>query len=187
MRITKEAVIQTASDIADKDGLNSISLKVVAEKLNIRTPSLYNHIASLDDLLREVAHKGMRTMNNQMTQIAIGTFGDAAIKSVCAGYFKFMIAHPGVYETIQWATWHGNDETGKIFGEYKTLLTTLILSCGLKTQDTDEILNLLTGVLHGYTTLQLGFALSNPEQAQIGLCNAIDTVLLGIHQKYHNN
>lgn len=184
MRINKEAVVQTASDIADKNGLNNLSLKVVAEQLKIRTPSLYNHIASLDDLLREIAHKGMRTMNEQMTQMAIGTFGDDAIKSVCTVYFRFMIAHPGVYETIQWATWHENDETSKIFGDYQALLTTLILSCGLKTQKTDEILNLLTGVLHGYTTLQLRFAISNPEQAQIDLCNAIDTVLLGIHQKY---
>ena len=51
MRVTKTAVIQAASDIADEKGLNNVSLKVVAERLNIRTPSLYNHIENLDDLL----------------------------------------------------------------------------------------------------------------------------------------
>ena len=56
MRVTKTAVVQTASDIADKKGLSSLSLKTVAEALDIRTPSLYNHIEGLDDLLREVAH-----------------------------------------------------------------------------------------------------------------------------------
>lgn len=187
MRINKEAVVRAAADIADKDGLGKTSLKAVAEKLSIRTPSLYNHIESLDDLLREVAHKGMQDMNSQMIQSAIGISGDAAIQSVCAVYFRFAAAHPGVYETIQWAVWHGTDETSRIFGEYKSLLTTLILSCGLKKQGTNEILNLLIGVLHGYTTLHLSFAILNPEQAQIDLCNAIDTVLLGIRQKYHNN
>ena len=49
MRVTKTAVIQAASDIADEKGLNNVSLKVVAERLNIRTPSLYNHIENLDD------------------------------------------------------------------------------------------------------------------------------------------
>src|SRR5512133_2272790 len=110
MRITKEAVIQTASDIADKDGLDHVSLKVVAEKLNIRTPSLYNHIDSLDDLLKEIAHRGMREMNAQMMQAAVGNSGDAAIKLIGAAYFNFLLAHPGVYETIQWAGWHGNAE-----------------------------------------------------------------------------
>lgn len=184
MRVTKAAVVQVASEIADKNGLNNVSLKVIAENLNIRTPSLYNHIASLDDLLQEVAHNGMKIMNNRMTQSAVGNAGDTAIKSVSVEYLQFMIEHPGVYETIQWATWHGNEETAKIFDDYKSLLTTLILSCGFMEQVADEILNLIMGVLHGYTTLQLRFALVNPDLAKTNLCNAMDTVLLGIHQKY---
>ena len=82
MRVSKSLVIETASQIADERGLNSLSLKVVAEKLNVRTPSLYNHIESLDDLLREVAHKGMRSMNEQMAQAAIGKSGDTLTISI---------------------------------------------------------------------------------------------------------
>lgn len=184
MRVTKEAVIQAASDIADKEGLNKVSLKIVAEKLSIRTPSLYNHIAGLDDLLREVAHNGMREMNDQMIRAAVGCSGDTAIKAISTAYIRFMIAHPGVYETIQWAVWHGSSETSEIFDNYKSLLVKLILSCNLKKQNTDEILNLLIGVLHGYSTMQLGKALMNPEEAIEGLMDTIDTVLLGIRKKY---
>lgn len=184
MRVTKAAVIQTASAIADADGLNKVSLKLVAEKLSIRTPSLYNHITSLDDLLREVAHNGMKTMNDRMIQSAIGNAGDTAIKSISSEYFQFMIEHPGVYETIQWATWRGNAETIKIFNEYKALLTTLVLSCGFNEQDGNEILDLIMGVLHGYTTLQLRFALINSTKSKADLCNAIDTILVGAHIKY---
>ena len=184
MRVTKEAVIQVASDIADEKGLNNVSLKAVAENLHIRTPSLYNHVESLDSLLRTMAHKGMRVMNDRMSKAAIGKSGDSAIKSVCIEYLNFMIEHPGVYETIQWATWHGNEETAEIFKNYTTLLTTLIRSCNLKSPQIDDILNLLAGVLHGYTTLQLRNAFTKPDETRNSLCNAVDTVLLGIHQKY---
>lgn len=184
MRITKQAVIQAASDIADKDGLYSVSLKVVAEQLNIRTPSLYNHIESLESLLREIAHTGMREMNARMTQAAVGTSGDAAIKAVSVAYFRYLAEHPGVYETIQWAGWHGNAETAEIFESYKSLLVTLILSCNLKNPDTGAILDLLTGFLHGYGTLQLGKALADEDEAVRGLITAVDTLLLGIHGKY---
>lgn len=92
MRVTKTAVIQAASDIADEKGLNNVSLKVVAERLNIRTPSLYNHIENLDDLLREVAHNGMRTINQRMTQAAIGKSGDTAIKAIAIEYLNYMIS-----------------------------------------------------------------------------------------------
>ncbi|HEX9062916.1 MAG TPA: WHG domain-containing protein [Clostridia bacterium] len=184
MRVTKEAVIQAASDIADADSLSNVSLKAVAEKLNIRTPSLYNHIAGLDDLLREVAHNGMRTMNDRMMQAAVGNSGDQAIKSVSIAYFKYIMAHPGIYEIIQWAHWHGNSETAAIFDNYKALIMKLILSCNLKTQKLDEILSLLMSVLHGYSSLELGKALMNPEEAINGLTGSIDIALSGIHAKY---
>ena len=184
MRITKADVIHTAADIADKNGLSNVSLKVVAESLNIRTPSLYNHIDSLEALLREIAYNGMKTMNERMMQAAIGKIGDDAIQSVGQAYLNYMIEHPGIYETIQWATWHGTEETGKIFDNYLSLLKTLALSCNFNPVNIDEILNLLTGVLHGYTNLQLRYAFTKPDGVRTSLSTALDTVLAGLHQKY---
>ena len=168
MKTTKEAVIKATSDLADEKGLNNVSLKAVAQKLNIRTPSLYNHIESLDNLLLEVAHNGMRE----------------AIKLVSIEYLNYMIEHPGVYETIQWAVWHGTEETATIFNNYLSLLTTLIQSCSLNKDKTLEILNMLTGIIHGYTTLQLGNAFSASDKVRFELAEAIDTLLVGIFQKY---
>ena len=109
MRVTKAEVIKTASDMADRNGLHNVSLKAIAENLGIRTPSLYNHIGSLDELLREIAHSGMRTMNEKMIRAAIGKTGDSALKLVAVEYLNYMIEHPGVYEIIQWASWNGTE------------------------------------------------------------------------------
>lgn len=126
----------------------------------------------------------MRTMNQRMAQAAIGKSGDSAIEAIAIEYLNYMIEHCGIYETIQWATWHGTDETAKIFCEYTDLLKTLILSCHFATENVSEILNLLTGFLHGYTTLQLRYAFSKPEKVRKELIGALDTVLVGAHQKY---
>ena len=165
MRVTKAEVIKTASDMADRNGLHNVSLKAIAENLGIRTPSLYNHIGSLDELLREIAHSGMRTMNEKMIRAAIGKTGDSALKLVAVEYLNYMIEHPGVYD-------------------YLSLLKTLICSCGFNPDKTTEILNMVTGMLHGYTTLQLRYAFSNPDKVRKELSEAIDTLLLGANQKY---
>ena len=47
-----------------------------------------------------------------------------------------------------------------------------------------EILNMLTGIIHGYTTLQLGNAFSASDKVRFELAEAIDTLLVGIFQKY---
>lgn len=184
MRISKPLVIQTASAIADDSGLNQVTLKNVAEKLGIRTPSLYNHIESLEELLREVAHNGMESMNQSMMQAAIGKSGIDAIHAVSWEYFSYVLQHPGVYETIQWATWHGNEKTSQIWNQYISLLKTLILSCGFNESDVKEITDLLTGILHGYTSLQLRNALENPKAAKDNLHVAMETVLTGIQGRY---
>lgn len=184
MKTTKEAVIKATSDLADEKGLNNVSLKSVAEELNIRTPSLYNHIESLDKLLLEVAHHGMRIMNERMTKVAVGKIGKEAIKLVSIEYLNYMIEHPGVYETIQWSVWHRTEETAAIFQNYLSLLITLIQSCNLKKDKTFEILNMLTGIIHGYTTLQLGHAFSEPDKIRLELTKTIDTLLVGIFQMY---
>jgi AcrR family transcriptional regulator len=180
MRLTKDDVITTASKIADEQGLDQVTLKAVAENLSIRTPSLYNHIGSLDDLLRDIAHRGMREMNAQMTQAAIGVSGTEAVKAVSLAYFNYLIEHPGVYEIIQWAGWHGNTETTAIFSEYRSLLEKIVLSCNLKKTDTGAIIDLLTGFLHGYCTLQLGNALNDRDAATKKIATAVDTVMRGI-------
>lgn len=184
MRLTKNDVITAASEIADKHGLDYVTLKMVAEELNIRTPSLYNHIGSLDDLLRDIAHRGMREMNARMTQAAIGTAGEAAVQAVSLAYFDYLLAHPGVYEVIQWAQWHGDAETAEIFGEYRSLLEKVMLSCGVKEADSGAVIDLLTGFLHGYGTLQLGNGLKDRASAEKGLSTAVDTVMRGIVEKY---
>lgn len=184
MRVTKAEVIKTASDMADRNGLHHVSLKAIAENLGIRTPSLYNHIGSLDELLREIAHSGMRTMNEKMIRAVIGKTGDSALKLVAVEYLNYMIEHPGVYEIIQWASWNGTEETAIIFNDYLSLLKTLICSCGFNPDKTTEILNMVTGMLHGYTTLQLRYAFSNPDKVRKELSEAIDTLLLGANQKY---
>jgi AcrR family transcriptional regulator len=181
MRVSKDAVVSAASGLADEKGLQGVSLKEVAGRLGIRTPSLYNHIGCLEDLLLEVAHRGMRAMNDRMSKTAIGKSGDNALQAASIEYLNSVVEHPGVYETIQWATWHGNDETAGIFADYVELLTTLIRSCDLKSPRMDEIVALLTGLLHGYATFNVR---EDPDKAKASLTGALDTVLAGIRQKY---
>ena len=126
----------------------------------------------------------MRNMNERILKAVIGHIGDTALKIVSIEYLNDMIEHPGVYEIIQWAGWNGIEETASIYNEYTSLLNTLISSCELKEDKYEEILNMLTGIIHGYTTQQLRYAFANPEQVRTELNDVMDTVLIGVHLKY---
>ena len=183
MRVTRADVIEAAAQLADQRGLNGVSLKAVAEALQLRAPSLYNHVASLEELLQAVAHQGMREMNARMERAAVGVSGEEAILAVSTAYLRAMIDHPGVYETIQWAAWHGTEETRALLGQYRALLETLLRPLGLQ-EGLEEALDLLAGTLHGYGSTQLGRAIADPDRAENALRRAISAVLSGIRLTY---
>ncbi len=51
---TKEKILIAALELASEQGLGSVSLSQIAEKVGIKKPSLYNHFASKDEIVDEL-------------------------------------------------------------------------------------------------------------------------------------
>lgn len=49
--LTRERVLQAAVDLADDAGLEAVSMRRLGQELGVEAMSLYNHVASKDDLL----------------------------------------------------------------------------------------------------------------------------------------
>lgn len=49
--LTRQRIVEAAVEIADAEGLDAVSIRRVAAKLDARPMSLYTHIASKDDLI----------------------------------------------------------------------------------------------------------------------------------------
>ena len=50
-RLTREAIVSAAIDIADVDGFDALSMRRIAERLGVGAMSLYRHVADKDALL----------------------------------------------------------------------------------------------------------------------------------------
>ena len=48
--INNEIIIEASARIANRIGLDNLSLKLIAEELNVKSPSLYNYVSSLDSV-----------------------------------------------------------------------------------------------------------------------------------------
>ena len=49
--LTRERVLQVAITIADRAGVEGLSMRKVGQELGVEAMSLYNHVANKDDLL----------------------------------------------------------------------------------------------------------------------------------------
>lgn len=52
MKLELSIILKKATDIIDKQGLDQLSIGLLAEKLDVRPPSLYNHLDGLHELSR---------------------------------------------------------------------------------------------------------------------------------------
>ena len=50
-KITRDAVVTAAIDLADREGIEGLSMRAVAKLLGVEAMSLYHHVASKDALL----------------------------------------------------------------------------------------------------------------------------------------
>ncbi len=77
--LDKMSVLKAAAELADQEGFEQVSLASLAKKLQIRTPSLYNHVQGLPGLRKELACFALRKLKEELAEAAIGKSGDEAL------------------------------------------------------------------------------------------------------------
>ncbi len=98
MGLDLPAILQAATEIADQQGLENVSLAGLANKLDVRSPSLYNHVNGLPGLRKKMAVYGIGLLTADMRHAAVGRSGDEALRAIARAYVSFVRKHPGLYE-----------------------------------------------------------------------------------------
>ena len=81
--LDKKAIIEAAANMADEKGISNVTLKVLATKLGIKSPSLYKHFSGgLNELNKELMLYGWRSLECEIARAAIGKAKDDAIIAI---------------------------------------------------------------------------------------------------------
>lgn len=96
-----DIVAQAAARIIDSEGRAALTLARLAADLGVASPSLYKHIAGLDDLIGQVTTLSIRRLTETLTAAAVGRSGRHALLAVAEAYRRFAVTHPGLYALTQ--------------------------------------------------------------------------------------
>lgn len=95
--LTPDGVVAAAAELADEVGLEALTLTALAERLGVRQPSLYKHLAGLPAVHRGIAVTAKRELGEVLARAAIGRSGADALRALARAYRDWAIAHPGRY------------------------------------------------------------------------------------------
>ena len=98
--LTRELIIDTALRLVEQGGPAACSMRELAQRLDVKAASLYNHISGMDDLMGQVGLRAaeMRAAA-QMEAIAGKTRLDALL-ALAEAYHTFAMEHPHLDRTI---------------------------------------------------------------------------------------
>ena len=164
-RLDQHAVVRAAADLVNEEGVGSLTLSRLAERLGIRPPSLYNHIDSLGDLYRRLALVNARSLSERMGSAAIGRSGAQAVMSVAEAYRRYIKENPGVYlASLRASRNQEQPDPDLTAAEDRAVRVILAItaSFGLEGEDAIHAVRGLRSLVHGFATLEIegGFGLN---------------------------
>jgi AcrR family transcriptional regulator len=155
--LTRDAVVAAAADLADEIGLDQIHLATLAGRLGVRTPSLYNHIAGLDGLRRDLTLLGLRELRRRLATAAIGRSGNAALAAMADAYRVFVRDRPGLATaTVPSPRLVAVDDPEVMAVEAETMriLLAALAGYGLTGDDAIHAARVFRAAIHGFATLE---------------------------------
>ena len=96
--INNEIIIEASARIANRIGLDNLSLKLIAEELNVKSPSLYNYVSSLDSVKQNLMVYGWKQLEEALVDSAVGVTGYEALKNMCNTFYNYATNEKGVLQ-----------------------------------------------------------------------------------------
>lgn len=182
--LNKEIIVESAKEMIEKDGVQQFSMRKLADKLGVKTASLYTHIDSMEALFTEI---GLAALNDQKNCLmnAIGEkHGDAAVEAIAESYRKFATEHVELYRLIMQMP-SGNNEVLKDAAAVTAEPFMKVLN-DYHISDNQKMhwQRVLRGLMHGFISEeQSGYFSHYPVPVNESYDIAVNCVIAGLHKE----
>jgi len=148
-------VVAAGAALADEVGFTELTMGRLAERVGVRAPSLYKHIASQDDLNRRIAALALAEAADAIGAATQGRAGRDALAAAARALRDFVLTHPGRYAATIGLTPTGPDDPIAVaemrgLGPFKAVLR----GYDIAPQEMTHALRALRSIFHGFATLQ---------------------------------
>ncbi|SMH46482.1 transcriptional regulator, TetR family [Rathayibacter oskolensis] len=148
-------VTEAAAALADERGLSRLSMSAVAERLGVRTPSLYKHVDGLAALEHRIAVGAATDVGDTVRDATQGRAGGEALLAAAQALRGYVRQHPGRYAaTTGVRAWGADDPLTPALERSLDSLAAVLRGYRLDAEDETHALRLLRSVLHGFVTLE---------------------------------
>lgn len=175
--LDRTILVQEAAILADLHGFENLNLAVLAARVGVKPPSLYNHVKGLDDLRRLVRIAALDAFAKVAGDAAMGRAGRDAMQAMAHALRTFARARPGLWTALQPAPNAEDPElveaARRAFHPFVVVLEPL----GLPQDEAVHLLRTFRSLVHGFATLEAQGGFGLPTALDASFAWALEAVL----------
>jgi AcrR family transcriptional regulator len=155
-RLTPASVTEAGAALVDEIGFDRLSMGLLAERLGVKTPSLYKHVTSQADLAHRIAILAAAELSDAIRDATQGRAGREALIAGAQAMRAYVKEHPGRYAAGNAARPAGPGDP-LIPAIDRMLASWAAMLRGYRLDPSQEIhaLRMLRSILHGFATLEV--------------------------------
>jgi AcrR family transcriptional regulator len=141
-QLTRERVVAAAIELADRDGIESISMRKLAQELGVEAMSLYTHVRNKNDLLDGMVD----AVIGQIPMSADGVDWKTSLRQMVLAARGVMLRHPWAPRTVETRT-----APGPAVLQYANAVFGILREGDFSIAQTHHALHILGSRLLGFT------------------------------------
>ncbi|NEA67976.1 TetR-like C-terminal domain-containing protein [Streptomyces sp. SID12488] len=142
--------------LADEIGFSELTMGRLAERLGVRAPSLYKHIAGQDDLHRRIAALAFDEAGVAIGTAIQGRTGRDALAAAAGALRDFVLTHPGRYAaTLDLTPTGPDDPVALAAGRGISPFAAVLRGYDIDPQEMTHALRAVRSIFHGFAHLQV--------------------------------
>lgn len=181
--LTREKVIEVAAELFEKCGVERFSMRALADSLNVKPASLYNHIDSMESLTVDVCVYALKMQRDIEMNAVKGKTDFDAIKALADAYRKFAKEHSDLYRLIMSTAASGTGRLAEISQCIVEPFMKVLENTALTDSEKCHWQRTLRGIVHGFVSQEdAGFFSHLPYNADESFETAIQCYIDGLKQ-----
>ena len=152
--LTRSDVLSAAEQVVEENGWDGLTMATLAQNLGIRAPSLYHHMANLDEIRALLQARTLSGLGAALAEAADGQRGRDGLVAVAHAHRAFALSIPHRY--LGFGRSPINQEVLDVAGVTAIeVVHGMLLSVGVPDTMLEEVALMLFVSIHGAITVEL--------------------------------
>lgn len=178
--LTEQTVLTAALALADREGLDAVTMTAVARHFKVQPASLYEHVRGLPALMEGIQRLAFDELGALLGAGVAGLSGKAALRALADAHRSYALDRPGAWAVLQRPATIETAQSPEA-ARIATLLLAVIRGYALPVQDLIHASRLVGATINGFLALTRSEAYSHrsddTDESWTAAINALDRAL----------